>query len=98
MPALSRAEERSGDRSRLLPEATLEGGVLHLGNVPARHGVSSGERLRLGLEGLDVGVALEGREEVLEGLARLLLDLDADLHALVHQVRHLDEVLLGEAA
>lgn len=74
----------------------LQGVVLHALGVEAGHGVRGGEGLGLVAEGGDVGVVVEGGEEVLEGLASLGLDGNADLDALVDEVGNLDKVGLGE--
>mmetsp|Transcript_21342 Transcript_21342/g.53786 ORF Transcript_21342/g.53786 Transcript_21342/m.53786 type:complete len:436 (+) Transcript_21342:112-1419(+) len=76
-------------------------GVAHGALLKADGGEGTRELLHLGAQRPDGGVVvgLHSRLEVLHlVLAQLLLDVDGDLHGLVHKFRHLVKVGLGEAA
>lgn len=68
--------------------------VLHALKREPRHVEGVGELLHLGLEVLNVLVVHQALVEVLEELAVLLLDVQADGHRLVEELSNLLKVLL----
>jgi hypothetical protein len=85
------------DRHYLHLSCNLQSVVLHGLDIEARHGVGNSQSLSLLPQSSNVRVALKSRQEVLERLAKLLLNPEADLDALVDQIRNLDKVGLVEA-
>jgi hypothetical protein len=70
--------------------------VLHAIEREARHVKGGGKLLDLALEVLDVFVVHQALGEVLEQLAVLLLDFQADRHSLVEELGNLLEIFLDQ--